>query len=168
VESAPQKSLSETLKMNPSLVLEPAILAISAGANSEDQIAIGLNNLTEIARRIRIKSDFRFYMLEDASNLLAADGLFPVPASISEMLERFGLRHVYSAEDIRRSINDILSRAERLENLSRVEFFVPAQFSSIPDVMEGRTGRLREGLELTLLHIGLTLRLGHFRSLLVV
>jgi hypothetical protein len=152
--------------MNPSLVLEPANLAVSAVANSEDQIAVGLKNLTEIARRLRVKSNLRFYMLEDASNLLASEGLFPVASSISELLDRFALRHVYSAEDIRRSINDILSRAERLENLSRVDFFVPTKFTSVPDVLVGRAGALREGLELTLLHVGLTQKLGSFRSLL--
>jgi hypothetical protein len=57
-------------------------------------------------------------------------------------------------EDIRRSVNDILSRADHLEHYSDVEFFIPVSTSAFPDIFEKvKKEELREALELTAIHV---------------
>ena len=145
----------------PSLALDPALLAIPTVSANEEQIAGAIGTLTTIAEKLRSGSDCNFFLLSEASGYLAAADLFPVPFSISKMLADFNLTHVYTAEDIRRAVIDVLQRVNRLEELSSIEFMIPTSFTSSPDVVGSRTGSLREALELTLLHIAFSTRTRH-------
>ena len=147
--------------MKPTLALDPALLAIPAITTNEQQVAGAIQILIGVAVKLRSGCGCAFSLLSETSTYLAKAGLYPAPQSISKMLADFDLAHVYTAEDIRRSVNDVLARAGHLETLSSVEFMIPTSMVLAPDVLNLRIGPLREALELTLLHVAFAARSCH-------
>jgi hypothetical protein len=147
--------------MTPSLALDPALLAIAAITKNEAQVAAAIGAIASIAQELRAGCECRIHILADSCTLLADAGLFPAPMAISKMLADFGLSHVYTAEDIRRAVNDVLSRTRHLETLSEIDFMIPTSFIAAPEIRGTREGPLREGLELTLLHVAFAARVCH-------
>jgi hypothetical protein len=148
--------------MKPSLALDPALLAIPAISVTEEQIATALHTLTLIAGKLReARRSCEFFLLQDVSTYLAAAGLYPSTMSISKLLTDMRLTQVYTTEDIRRSVNDILSRILPLEELSGVKFLIPSSFTSSPDIRGERTGDMLEALELTVTHVALAAQSRH-------
>lgn len=138
--------------MRPSLVLDPAVLAMPAIALDEDAIAASLTQLIELSRTLRKHDHCEIRMIEGVEDYLAAANLYPVTDSIRKSLADSNLSHVYTTEDIRRAIQDILQKIDRVEDISRVEFLIPTAVSCQPDILDGRDGPLREALEVTLTH----------------
>jgi hypothetical protein len=142
--------------MKPSLALDPALLAIPAISVTEEQIAAALHTLTIVAGKLReARRSCEFFLLQDVATYLAAAGLYPSTISISKLLSDLGLTQVYTTEDIRRSINDILSKILPLEELSGVDFLIPSSFTSSPDIRGQRRGDMLEALELTVTHVAI-------------
>jgi hypothetical protein len=154
--------------MRPCLALDPTLLALSQIATDETQLASAISVIISIAQRMREKSDCNFYTLADTDSILAMAGFYPVPASIAAMLKEFDLVHVYTVEDIRRAIMDILSRAQHLEELSRIDFMIPTSFVATPDVGQSTAEALRDALQLTMLHVAMaSLDLGNLVQIIV-
>jgi hypothetical protein len=147
--------------MTPSLALDPALLAVPIITTTEEQVAAAISTIASIAQELRSGCDCKFYLLADSCALLAEAGLFPARTAVANMLAEYGLSHVYTAEDISRAINDVLSRTEHLEALSDIDFMIPTSFAAIPEIRGTRGESLRQGLELTLLHTAFAARASH-------
>jgi|SRR5579872_520484 len=141
--------------MRASLVVEPAVLAMPALAKDEISIARSIEIIIQLAEAVR-NHDFGICLLTEAENYLIEAGLYPVHSSMSQSLAASGLSHVYTTEDIRRSVQGILQNAERLEHSSGIDFLIPESIRTQPDIFTGRsTGALKESLEVTLAHLAL-------------
>ncbi|MHC4047499.1 hypothetical protein [Bradyrhizobium sp. 23AC] len=139
--------------MRASLVLEPAVLAMPALSNDEQSITRSIERLVEISTFIR-NSEFQACLISEAELYLAEANLYPVSDSISTTLMNAGLEHVYSTEDIRRSVQNILQQSQRLENISGVEFLIPSSTTTTPDITSSRERPpIKEALEVTLAHL---------------
>jgi len=141
--------------MRASLVVEPAVLAMPALSTDEQSIAQSIETIIELSEAAR-EADFNVCILSEAENYLAEAGLYPVSHSIAQSLASCGLSHVYTTEDIRRSIQSILHRARRLEEISGIDFLIPNNMQTKPDVLSSREiSGIRESLEVTLAHTAL-------------
>lgn len=141
--------------MRASLVLEPAVLAMPALANDEQSITQSIATIIQLSEALRA-SEFNICLLSEAESLLAQANLYPVSNSIRQSLANSGLSHVYTVEDIRRSLHSILQQSHRLEEISGIEFLIPADMQTVPDVLANREPFvLRESLEITLAHASL-------------
>ena len=144
--------------MKASLVLEPAVLAMPALSRDEVSITKAIETIVLLSEALR-ETDFDICLLSDAANYLAEADLYPVSRSIDQSLADSGLSHVFTTEDIRRSIQNILQQAKRLESTSGVEFLVPEVMQAEPDVLSARThNSLKESLEVTLAHVALLMQ----------
>jgi hypothetical protein len=145
--------------MRASLVLEPAVLAIPALSKDENLIAKSIETIIQLSDALR-GTDFNICLLSDAARYLAEADLYPVADSIRESLANCGLSHVYTTEDIRRSIQNILQRATHLESVSGVEFLIPESMEATPNIFSTRVPPvIKESLEITLAHVALITQL---------
>ncbi|MDH2385691.1 hypothetical protein [Bradyrhizobium sp. CER78] len=141
--------------MKATLALEPAVLAAPALAKEEQSIAKSIEAIVQLSGALR-DEELGICLLSETESYLAAAGLYPGSYSISQSLAASGLSHVYTAEDIRRSVQNILQRANRLESISGVDFLIPESVATNPDLLARRVeAPLKEGLELTLAHVAL-------------
>ncbi|WP_225148782.1 hypothetical protein [Bradyrhizobium sp. NBAIM16] len=67
-------------------------------------------------------------------DILANGDFFPSAPNITSLLSEWDLKHVYSTEDVRRSINFILERSAILEDALDVEVTEVEFFASTPDL----------------------------------
>lgn len=146
--------------MKPSLAIDPALLAIPSIVGSEENLSDLIRILADIGQKLRTGWDGRFLLLSSAAEILAAAGCYPALPGISDLLRNLDLLHVYTPQDINRTINDVLSRVPALEEASGVQFMVPTALTVQPEFRCHYDGPLREGLDLTLLHCALLARSG--------
>src|SRR5262249_32302856 len=116
------------------LYFDPALLAIPNHASTQDEAEEIVHRIRYWARSCFFSNLFRGVILEDTLKILADGNFFPSAPNIVRLLDAWNLRHVYSSEDVRRSINFILERAAVLEDIFSLEV-TSAQFcGSAPDL----------------------------------
>lgn len=121
------------------LHFDPALLAIPNHASTQDEAEQIVHRIRYWARSCFFSSLFQGAVLGDTITILADGDFFPSTPNIVDLLDQWGLRHVYSTEDVRRAVNFILERAVILEDIFDVEV-TSAQFcESAPDL----TARVR-------------------------
>ncbi|WP_441228232.1 hypothetical protein AB7813_14770 [Tardiphaga sp. 20_F10_N6_6] len=116
------------------LNFDPALLAVPNHATSQDEAEQIIGRLKYWAKPCFFGGEFRALLPSSTLDFLADNGFFPSPPNISTLLDSWNLRHVYSTEDVRRSINFILSRAGAIEDVIDVEVTEALYESSVPDV----------------------------------
>ncbi len=113
--------------MRPVVALDAALLAIPNSASTESEAETILGRVVDWSACLQSDSAIRIAQLSGTADTLADLNFFPNPADIDALLSMFALKHVYTTEDIRQSINAILDRAPHLCDLlgseaSRVSF----------------------------------------------
>jgi hypothetical protein len=109
-----------------------------------------------------------FFGLDNAAELRAVAGLFPVDAGITRLLQESGLEHVYTVNDVRRAINTLIDRPRPISSLSLTTFLIPSGISIKPELVV-ETGSIMEAFVLLLSHIAIAFeRNGFVRELLSV
>ncbi|QUS38639.1 hypothetical protein RPMA_07165 [Tardiphaga alba] len=118
------------------LNFDPALLAVPNHASSQDEAEEIISCLKYWARPCFFTGAFRGLLPSDTLTFLADNGFFPSPPNISKLLDSWNLRHVYSTEDVRRSINFILSRSQSVEDVIDVEVTAAELRQSMPDISQ--------------------------------
>lgn len=116
------------------LHFDPALLAIPNHASSQDEAEQIVHRIRYWARSCFFSTLFRGVILGDTLDILASGEFFPSAPNIASLLSEWDLRHVYSTEDVRRSINFILERSAFLEDVLDVEVTEVDFLASTPDL----------------------------------
>lgn len=143
----------------PSLGLDPALLALRLLDSDEDKLAEHIECIKTLATALRSEKGYSIYLLADVATRLASLGMYPAQPVIEQALVNANLKHVYSVEDIRRAINEVISKAGDISVISGVEFMIPTVFTLNPAAPGIHTGILEEALQLTFLHAAFATRL---------
>ncbi len=93
------------------VAIDPALLAAPNHASSVDEAELIFKRIIYWAKPSLSRGLIRTITLSDAIEVLAAHNYFPSRPNVIALLALFDLQHVYSAEDISRSINFILERS---------------------------------------------------------
>lgn len=121
--------------MLPVAVLDASLLAIPNMASSANDVEAIISRVIDWAGCILENSAVRIAQLSDTASALAEAGCFPTGPNIKALLELFGLEHVYTAEDIRRSINLILDRATPIYEVLGTEVLRCTDCNVSPDIL---------------------------------
>lgn len=116
------------------LHFDPALLAIPNHASTQAEAEQIVHRIRYWARSCFFSTIFQGVILGDTLNILAEENFFPTTPNIVDLLSAWDLRHVYSTEDIRRSINFILERSSILEDVFGVEVTDASVCESIPNL----------------------------------
>lgn len=147
--------------MKPILAIDPAVCAIPAIAQTRDDVEGAIKQIGKLSKDIRECGWCTIGTLSDAATILASAGYFPISTGIRKMLEDYNLSSVYSAEEIRKSVNGILERAVHLEQVSGVDFFIPTEVDIHPSADDAAfPPELKEALSLLLGHLGVAHTVG--------
>ncbi|WP_146205345.1 MULTISPECIES: hypothetical protein [unclassified Azospirillum] len=162
LQNAHVKRISgRAIEMKPILAIDPSVCAIPAIAQTRDDVEGAIKQIGKLSKDIRECGWCTIGTLSDAATILASAGYFPISTGIRKMLEDYNLSSVYSAEEIRKSVNSILERAAHLEEISGVDFFIPTEVDIHPSADDVTfPPELREALSLLLGHLGVAHSVG--------
>jgi hypothetical protein len=122
--------------MRPLIALDTSLLAVPNTARDEDEAEEILGRLIDWAAAIRPTSATQIVKAFDAAEVLANAGAFPSGPNIKALLEMFGLEHVYTTEDIRRSINTILEKTPAIVEITGIEVERSSNCTLSPNLSE--------------------------------
>lgn len=120
--------------MLPLVALDTSLLAVPNTANDQIQAEEILGRIIDWAGCLRPNTAVHIARAYDAADVLAIAGVFPSGPNIRALLEMFGLTHVYTAEDLRKSINAILERAPAILDIMAVEVQQCSEYKADPDL----------------------------------
>ena len=129
--------------MRPVVALDAALLAIPNSASDAQEAQRILDSVIDWSGCVATNSPVRVSQLSDTLDTLAELNYFPNLPDIDALLAMFRLKHVYTGEDIRRSINTILDRAPHFGSLFGREVKRVIFCETAPDVFGGYDGPLR-------------------------
>jgi hypothetical protein len=116
------------------IAIDPALLAVPNHAASQDEAETIIHRISNWAKPALFKGMFRGVLLSDALEALTVGNYFPSGPNVAALLDMWNLRNVYSAEDIRRSINFILERALVAADCWGIEAGSPSFCETRPDL----------------------------------
>jgi hypothetical protein len=116
-------------------------VAIDAALIAVPSLAVDVNEAESIIGRIiywskivRAEGPVRYLQLSDVAETLAKANCFPSGPNIRALLELFELDHVYSSEDIRRSVNLLLEKTEAFSDVLGIEVIEFSNNFELPDL----------------------------------
>lgn len=107
--------------MRPVVALDAALLAIPNSASTESEAEAILGRVIDWSACLETDSAIQIAQLSDTADILADVNVLPNSKEIDGLLSMFALKHVYTAEDIRRSIDRVLERAPFIRDLLGAE-----------------------------------------------
>jgi len=130
------------------LMIDPGLVEVPNHAANQGEAEAIVNRITYWSDPLLYHNLFRMVMLEDALATLSDLNYFPTGPNIEALLDMWGLRSIYTAQDVRKSINFILTRAITAHDALSLEVTEASLHACVPDL--NRLATERELLNATL------------------